>query len=99
MTGERFVVDEESENMELIPRSSEEEEIVRLPGEFQIPVIPYPFVAAWVVVRLNLFEPRWLTLFSKLIPNGEGVDEDSPMSSSAVKTDEGNFTSREDAAC
>ena len=92
VTGERFVVDEESENMELIPRSSEEEEIVRLPGEFQIPVIPYPFVATpGSYVRLNLFEPRWLTLFSKLIPNGEGVDEDSPMSSSAVKTDEGEF--------
>jgi len=92
VTGERFVVDEESENMELVPKSSEEKEIVRLPGEFQIPVIPYPFVATpGSYVRLNLFEPRWLTLFSKLIPNGQGVDEVSPLSSSAVKTDEGEF--------
>lgn len=40
----------------------------RLPGEFSIPVMPYPFVChPGSQVRLNLFEPRWLTLFAKLM--------------------------------
>jgi Lon protease-like protein len=45
----------------------------RLPGEFSIPIIPYPMACVpGSRVRLNLFEPRWLTLFSKLI---HGKDE------------------------
>ena len=86
VTGERFVVEEESDSgLELKPKGSGESEgesgeIVRLPGEFQLPVIPYPFVATpGTYVRLNLFEPRWLTLFSKLIPGGdESATESRP---------------------
>ena len=95
VTGERFVVDEESESgMELRPKNAdgeEEEEIARLPGEFQVPVIPYPFVATpGSYVKLNLFEPRWLTLFSKLIPPNEDAAV-APSAQTAVKTDEDEF--------
>ena len=72
VTGERFVVldDDDAKEFEAVNNAAEEgKEIVRQPGEFQVPVIPYPFVAVpGSYVRLNLFEPRWLTLFSKLIP-------------------------------
>ena len=101
VTGERFVVEEESDSgLELKPKGSGESEgesgeIVRLPGEFQLPVIPYPFVATpGTYVRLNLFEPRWLTLFSKLIPGGDESATDKATESrpsSEVKTDEDGF--------
>ena len=40
----------------------------RLPGEFSIPVVPYPYACVpGSLARLNLFEPRWLTLFAKLV--------------------------------
>jgi len=40
----------------------------RQAGEFSIPIVPYPRVCLpGSVVRLNLFEPRWLTLFAKLL--------------------------------
>jgi Lon protease-like protein len=72
VTGERFVVldDDDAKEFKAVNGAVEEgKEIVRQPGEFQVPVIPYPFVAVpGSYVRLNLFEPRWLTLFSKLIP-------------------------------
>ena len=101
VTGERFVVEEESDSgLELKPKGSGESEgdsgeIVRLPGEFQLPVIPYPFVATpGTYVRLNLFEPRWLTLFSKLIPGGDESATDKATESRPsieVKTDEDGF--------
>lgn len=94
VTGERFVVlDDEEAAEEFKAANGAVEagvEIARQPGEFQVPVIPYPFVAVpGSYVRLNLFEPRWLTLFSKLIPgtkNGgtDGFDD----------TDEAGFKRR-----
>lgn len=48
----------------------------RLPGEFQIPIIPYGHVVVpGARAKLNLFEPRWLTLFSKLL-KPEDAEED-----------------------
>ena len=39
----------------------------KLPGEFSVPIVPYPYVCLpGSRARLNLFEPRWLTLFAKL---------------------------------
>ena len=53
----------------------------RVPGEFSIPVVPYPFVChPGSQVRLNLFEPRWLTLFAKLMRDpGETVSDTAPL--------------------
>ena len=46
----------------------------KLPGEFSVPVVPYPYVCLpGSRARLNLFEPRWLTLFAKLLA-AEGSD-------------------------
>ena len=40
----------------------------KLPGEFSVPIVPYPYVCLpGSRARLNLFEPRWLTLFAKLL--------------------------------
>lgn len=40
----------------------------RLPNEFSLPIVPYPYVCLpGSLVRLNLFEPRWLTLFAKML--------------------------------
>ena len=52
-----------------------------LPGEFSIPVVPYPFVChPGSQVRLNLFEPRWLTLFAKLMRDpAETVSDTAPL--------------------
>ena len=48
----------------------------RLPGEFHIPIIPYGHVVVpGARAKLNLFEPRWLTLFSKLL-KPEDAEED-----------------------
>ena len=102
VTGERFVLEEEDEDVSvsLAPKNADgsegkADEIVRLPGEFQVPCIPYPFVATpGSYVRLNLFEPRWLTLFSKLIPPTPGDEAATAASTSAmqaVKTDEEEF--------
>lgn len=50
----------------------------KLPGEFSIPVVPYPFVCLpGSKVRLNLFEPRWLTLFAKLIASRDAADAEA----------------------
>ena len=59
--------DDDAKEFKAVNGAVEEgKEIVRQPGEFQVPVIPYPFVAVpGSYVRLNLFEPRWLTLFSR----------------------------------
>ena len=46
----------------------------KLPGEFSVPIVPYPYVCLpGSRARLNLFEPRWLTLFAKLLA-AEGSD-------------------------
>ena len=46
----------------------------KLPGEFSVPIVPYPYVCLpGSRARLNLFEPRWLTLFAKLLAS-EGSD-------------------------
>lgn len=53
-----------------------ESAVERLPGEFQIPIIPYGHVVVpGARVKMNLFEPRWLTLFSKLL-KPEDAEED-----------------------
>ena len=53
----------------------------RLPGEFSIPIVPYPFVCMpGSQVRLNLFEPRWLMLFAKLLM------QDVPPAAAATAT-------------
>ena len=48
----------------------------KLPGEFSVPIVPYPYVCLpGSRARLNLFEPRWLTLFAKLlVRDGDGND-------------------------
>lgn len=56
-------------NGELSQSGSAAEE--RLPGEFTIPVVPYPYAAMpGARVGLSLYEPKWLTLFSKLLAGG-----------------------------
>ena len=46
----------------------------RLPGEFSIPVVPYPYACVpGSLARLNLFEPRWLTLFAKLVKSPDAA--------------------------
>ena len=56
----------------------------KLPGEFSIPVVPYPFVCLpGSKVRLNLFEPRWLTLFAKLIASRDAADADAAPNENA----------------
>ena len=51
----------------------------RLPGEFSIPVVPYPFACVpGSRVRLNLFEPRWLTLFAKLLTEAPAAQGSAP---------------------
>ena len=53
-----------------------ESAVERLPGEFRIPIIPYGHVVVpGARVKMNLFEPRWLTLFSKLL-KPEDAEED-----------------------
>ena len=53
----------------------------KLPGEFSIPIVPYPFVCLpGSRVRLNLFEPRWLTLFAKLMRDpSDAVSDTAPL--------------------
>ena len=92
VTGERFVLLDENDKDDFFKVQKSDEEIVRQPGEFQVPVIPYPFVATpGSYVRLNLFEPRWLTLFSKLIPSKDEVKEGE---NAAGATDEEGFRKR-----
>jgi len=92
VTGERFVLLDENDKDDFLKVQKSDEEIVRQPGEFQVPVIPYPFVAMpGSYVRLNLFEPRWLTLFSKLIP---GKDEVKEGANATGATDEEGFRKR-----
>ena len=56
----------------------------RLPGEFSIPIVPYPFVChPGSHVRLNLFEPRWLTLFAKLMLDKKPVPTAASAAASA----------------
>lgn len=91
VTGERFVLLDENDKDDFLKVQKSDEEIVRQPGEFQVPVIPYPFVATpGSYVRLNLFEPRWLTLFSKLIP----CKDEEKEGATTGATDEEGFRKR-----
>ena len=67
---------------------------IRLPNEFSIPVVPYPYACLpGSLVRLNLFEPRWLTLFAKLLtkksPSGGTGGSTSGSTSGGPSADNG----------
>ena len=71
-TGDRLKANAKAASSSKITDSA----VDRLPGEFQIPIIPYGHVVVpGARAKLNLFEPRWLTLFSKLL-KPEDAEED-----------------------
>jgi Lon protease-like protein len=76
-TNERFLKESSSSSA-----TKGEKKIKRQANEFQIPIIPYGHVVLpGARAKLNLFEPRWLTLFSKLLKEEEAENDRTIMTS------------------